>query len=171
MYRFCYTARNLERIDFYLDSGKVDKQYRAAFENTVNLTYIKGINTSATYDVRDLFSNSGIETIEMPLNFSNVKQSDKAFRCDKLKDISFYLETIPVSLTFTSKELTVDSAKSIILGLKNYSEDSDNQFVHTLKLPDEVWAKLAKEEKIFIPETMMSYTWHEYVLMVKMWNT
>lgn len=140
MYRFCYNAKQLERIDFYLDCGKVTGQLRQAFTNTINLKYMKGINTSSTKDVREFLQNSGIEEIEIPFNFSNVTLCDNAFKCSFLRKILFENETIKVSIAIPSQVLSDESIQSIIDGLATV------ETAQTLTLSATVKAKLTETQ-------------------------
>jgi hypothetical protein len=165
-------STQLEYIDFYINSAKCTN-FSDALSFNRKLKWIVGVDLSSATTIFDLFSGcSALETIQEPLNIPNVtdaKNARTAFLCEKLKDIRFDEECIKVSITFTSKELTVDSAKSILLGLKNFVDDFDNQYAYEIKLPDEVW-ELLKEEPDVVT-SMGKMPWYDYVVGYKCWNT
>ena len=110
------SAVNLERIDFYIANPFTS--HNGFFRNTKKLKYIKGINMSSSKDIRLMFSGSGIETIEEPLDISQVTQTLNAFACDNLTEIRFVSGTIKVNIDFSRcAKLSAQSIQSIIDGL------------------------------------------------------
>ena len=104
------------RIDFYI--GNPFGNHIGFLRNTRNLKYVKGINTSASTDIRLMFSGSAIETIEEPLDISKVTNTTNTFACDNLREIRFVSETIKISLDFSRcAKLSAQSIQSIIDGL------------------------------------------------------
>ena len=104
------------RIDFYI--GNPFGNHIGFLRNTRNLKYVKGINTSASTDIRLMFSGSAIETIEEPLDISKVTNTTNTFACDNLREIRFVSGTIKVNIDFSRcSKLSAQSIQSIIDGL------------------------------------------------------
>ena len=111
-----YGASNIQSIDFYIDCPN-STTGQGMFYGTSSLKYIKGVNCSQMTTFRQMFSSSGVEVIEEPLNVPNVTNYTYAFN-SVLKEIRFVSETIKVSLSFSSStQLTAESIQSIIDGL------------------------------------------------------
>lgn len=113
------TNATIERIDFYIANPFLS--LNGFFRNTRKLKYIKGINTSSSIDIRLMFSGSAIETIEEPLDISQVTKvnnTQNAFACDNLTEIRFVSGTIKISIDFSRcAKLSAQSLQSIIDGL------------------------------------------------------
>ena len=109
-------AVNLERIDFYIANPFTT--HNGCFRGTKNLKYIKGINMSNSKNMGLMFSGSGIETIEEPMDISQVTTTQNAFACDNLTEIRFVSGTIKVNIDFSRcAKLSAQSIQSIIDGL------------------------------------------------------
>ena len=107
---------NIDRIDFYIANPFTS--HNNFLRNTRNLKYVKGINMSNSTAIRFMFSGSFIETIEEPLDFSKVNNTQNAFACDNLTEIRFVPETIKISIDFSRcAKLSAQSIQSIIDGL------------------------------------------------------
>lgn len=106
----------LEYIDFYINSAKCTR-FDDALSVNKKLKWIVGIDLSSATNIYDLFLSSAIETIQEPLNISNVTKAGNAFSCDNLKDIRFVAKCIKTSTIFTSPVLTDESIQSIFDGL------------------------------------------------------
>lgn len=116
-----FTNATIERIDFYIANPFVT--HNGFFRNTRKLKYVKGINMSNSSDIRLMFSGSAIETIEEPLDFSKVTQTQNAFACDNLTEIRFVSGTIKVDINFNRcSTLSAQSIQSIIDGLATVTE-------------------------------------------------
>ena len=110
------SAVNLERIDFYIANPFTT--HNGFFRGTSKLKYVKGINMSNSTNMGLMFSGSGIETIEEPLDISQVTATSNAFACDNLREIRFVPETIKMTLDFSRcSKLSAQSIQSIIDGL------------------------------------------------------
>ena len=121
------SAVNLERIDFYIANPFTT--HNGCFRGTSKLKYIKGINMSQSKNMGLMFSGSGIETIEEPMDISQVTTTQNAFACDNLREIRFVSETIKISLNFSRcAKLSAQSIQSIIDGLATVTT------AHTLTL-------------------------------------
>ena len=106
----------VDRIDFYI--GNPFGNHIGFLRNTRNLKYVKGINTSKSTDIRLMFSGSAIETIEEPLDISQVTNTTNTFACDNLREIRFVPETIKISINLNRcAKLSAQSIQSIIDGL------------------------------------------------------
>ena len=174
MLRGTFNSTNAESIDFYINSINAGDINRC-FQNNSNLVFMVGIAASNAYNVQYLFGGClNLKTIQEKLNFQNVitvaNMNGVFLNCTALENVSFEEECIKVSITFESKELTVDSAKSIILCLKNYENDDTNGYYNTLTLPVEVWNKLDKEEGVQLPDGTV-VGWRSYVEFNLWWNT
>lgn len=111
-----WDAVNLERIDFYIANPFTS--HRGFFKNTSKLKYVKGVNMSSSKNMGSMFSGSGIEVIEEPLDISLVTVTASAFDCDNLREIRFVPETINNTLNFSRcSKLSAQSIQSIIDGL------------------------------------------------------
>ena len=107
---------NIERIDFYISNPFTS--HNNVFRNTKKLKYVKGINMSKSTSLRYTFSGSAIETIEEPLDFSQVSDTQNAFACDNLTEIRFVSGTIKINIDFSRcAKLSAQSIQSIIDGL------------------------------------------------------
>ena len=107
---------DIERIDFYIANPFTS--HNNFLRNTKNLKYVKGINMSNSIAIRFMFSGSFIETIEEPLDFSQVNDTTSAFACNNLTEIRFVSETIKVNINFSRcAKLSAQSIQSIIDGL------------------------------------------------------
>lgn len=110
------SAVNLERIDFYI--GNPFTSHNGFFRGTKNLKYVKGVNMSSSKNMGLMFSGSGIETIEEPMDISQVNQTLNAFACDNLTEIRFVSGSIKVNIDFSRcSKLSAQSIQSIIDGL------------------------------------------------------
>lgn len=109
-------AVNLERIDFYIANPFAS--HRSFFKETSKLKYVKGVNMSRSKNMGSMFSGSGIEVIEEPLDISLVTVTTYAFACDNLREIRFVPETIKEIIDFSKcSKLSAQSVQSIIDGL------------------------------------------------------
>lgn len=107
---------NLERVDFYIANPFTS--HNNLFRNTGKLKYIKGVNMSKSTAARFMFTNSAIETIEEPLDFSRVSDPMNAFACDHLTEVRFVSGTIKKTISFNRcAKLSAQSIQSIIDGL------------------------------------------------------
>lgn len=134
----CYNAKNLESIDFYLNYNG-NSIYQLCC-NTPKLKFFKGVKTSNTTFASQAFYNSGVEEIEEPFDFSNMKTVTGTFDCSKLREVRFVEGTIKVSLAFTSAVLSNESIISIINGLATV------ETAQTLTLNATVKAKLTETQ-------------------------
>ena len=116
LYNASFMNSNIGRIDFYIANPFTT--HNGFFRNTRNLKYVKGINMSSSKDARLMFSGSGIEIIEDPLDISQVTNTTYAFACDNLTEIRFVSGTIKVNIDFSKcSKLSAQSIQSIIDGL------------------------------------------------------
>lgn len=116
LYNASLMNSDIERIDFYIANPFTS--HNGFLRNTKKLKYVKGVNMSSSKDIRLMFSGSTIETIEEPLDISQVTYTANAFVCTELKEIRFVSETIKLSLDFGNcSKLSAQSIQSIIDGL------------------------------------------------------
>lgn len=113
---YALSSKYIEYIDYYINSSSC-LNFNSCCANTTNLKTMVGIDCSSATSIADLLNASGIETVQEPFDLSNVTNTNKAFQCDKLKDVCFVEECIKVSITFTSAVLSADSKQSIFDGL------------------------------------------------------
>ena len=136
LYNASLMNSDIERIDFYI--GNPFTSHNNFFRNTRNLKYVKGINMSNSTAIRFMFSGSGIEIIEEPLDFSKVKDATNAFACDHLTEIRFVSGTIKVSVSFNRcLKLSAQSVQSIIDGLATVTEAQTLKINSAIILTDE----------------------------------
>ena len=115
------SAVNLERIDFYIANPFIS--HNGFFRGTSKLKYVKGVNMSNSKNMGLMFSGSGIETIEEPLDISQVTTTQNAFACDNLREIRFVSGSIKVNIDFSRcAKLSAQSVQSIIDGLATVTE-------------------------------------------------
>lgn len=161
----------IETIGYYFDTPT--NIYNDTFSGTSALKKIKGFNTSKTTRLTNTFNRSAVEIIEKPFDLSSLQEGsyNHTFMHAKfLIEIRIVPDTIPCSITFSSEKLSVESAKSIILGLKNYENDNINGYNYTLTLDEAVWVKLDAEEGIEAPDGTI-VGWRDYVEFNLWWNT
>ena len=110
------------------------------------------------------FNTTFIEEIGT-LDISGVTSTTDAFRTQALTKISFVEESIPMTVNFANcGVLNVDSAKSIVYGLKNYS-GTENEFAYTVSFHKNT-RTLLENEGATAPDGM---TWIEFA-QSKGWN-
>ena len=78
------------------------------------------------------------------INVSGATDLTYAFKtCNKLIDVDLG-GSIPISVSFSnSPKLTDDSAERIVRSLKDYSNDAENRYKHTITFHPDVWEKLS----------------------------
>ena len=136
LYSASFMNSDIERIDFYISNPFTS--HNGFFRGTSKLKYVKGVNTSSSKDIRLMFSGSGIETIEEPLDISQVNQTLNAFACDNLTEIRFVSGTIKVNIDFSRcAKLSAQSIQSIIDGLTTVTTAQTLTFNSAIVLTDE----------------------------------
>lgn len=116
LYNASFMNATIERIDFYISNPFTT--HNSFFRGTKNLKYVKGVNMSNSKNMGLMFSGSGIETIEEPLDISQVNQTLNAFACNNLIEIRFVSGAIKVNIDFNRcSKLSAASIQSIIDGL------------------------------------------------------
>ena len=131
----------IERIDFYI--ANPFGNHIGFLRNTRNLKYVKGINTSKSTDIRLMFSGSAIETIEEPLDISQVTNTTNTFACNNLREIRFVSGTIKVNIDFSRcSKLSAQSIQSIIDGLATVTATQTLTLNSTIVLTDEQKASI-----------------------------
>ena len=135
------SAVNLERIDFYIANPFTT--HNGFFRGTSKLKYVKGVNMSHSKNMGLMFSGSGIEVIEEPLDISLVTMTSNAFACDNLREIRFVTETINRTLDFSRcSKLSAQSIQSIIDGLATVTATQALKINSTIVLTDEQKASI-----------------------------
>lgn len=104
-----------------------------------------------------------LATIRKIISHDNVVYNNTFLTCVGLKNIEFE-GTIGKSISFSHSPLSVDSMKSIISHLKDYS--LDNTGVYSLTFSDTCWTRLENDSSA--PD---GGTWREYVEYTLGWNT
>lgn len=117
MVRFCDNATNLLKVPYYDFFHRVT-DFTMAFAYCSSLVEVEGIDFSRATVLTNIFQN-----------------------CGKLTRITVY-GTIPISISFSSCPLSVESMKSIISHLKNHAGTS-NAGEYTLTLKDECKTAMA----------------------------
>lgn len=135
---------DIERIDFYIANPFTS--HNGFLRNTKKLKYVKGVNTSSSKDIRLMFSGSAIETIEEPLDISQVTYTANAFACTELKEIRFVSDTIKLSLDFGNcSKLSAESIQSIIDGLATVTTAQTLTLNSAIILTDEQKATITEK--------------------------
>ena len=136
LYNASLMNSDIERIDFYIANPFTS--HNGFLRNTKKLKYVKGVNTSSSKDIRLMFSGSAIETIEEPLDISQVTYTANAFACTELKEIRFVSGSIKLSLNFSNcSKLSAESIQSIIDGLATVTTAQTLTFNSAIVLTDE----------------------------------
>ena len=134
-------AVNLERIDFYIANPFTS--HNGFFRGTSKLKYVKGVNMSNSKNMGLMFSGSGIEIIEEPLDISRVTMTSNAFACDNLREIRFVPETINRTIDFSRcSKLSAQSIQSIIDGLATVTATQALKINSAIVLTDEQKASI-----------------------------
>lgn len=116
LYAASFMNATIERIDFYIANPFTT--HNGFFRGTSKLKYVKGVNMSNSKNMGLMFSGSGIEIIEEPMDISQVTTTQNAFACDNLIEVRFVSETIKISINFSRcSKLSAQSIQSIIDGL------------------------------------------------------
>ena len=135
------SAVNLERIDFYIANPFTT--HNGFFRGTSKLKYVKGVNMSSSKNMGLMFSGSAIETIEEPLDISQVTTTQNAFACNNLTEIRFVSGTIKVNIDFSRcAKLSAQSIQSIIDGLATVTATQTLTLNSTIVLTDEQKASI-----------------------------
>ena len=138
------SAVNLERIDFYIANPFTT--HNGFFRGTSKLKYVKGVNMSNSKNMGLMFSGSGIEVIEEPLDISLVTTTQNAFACDNLREIRFVSETIKVNINFSRcAKLSAQSIQSIIDGLATVTTAQTLTLNSAIVLTDEQKATITSK--------------------------
>ena len=180
------TYNNGNNLYFFekIDTSKVTN-WSGTFRNTTTFTELPEFNSDSAEVASNIFygctamvtapvfnfSNvtnakgifawcSNMVTIQGVLDFSNVTSFSESFaQCKKLKDIRFVENSIKATIGLSvSSELTIDSLKSIINGLYDYS-GTENEGVYKLTLHADSKA-LLETEGATAPNGL---TWLEYI--------
>jgi hypothetical protein len=139
--------KEIERIDIY-----INKPYTSCdsmFYGTSNLKFLFGINTSTRANVKNMFKQSGIEVIQMPLDFSKVTAWGSATAFNealKLREVRFEPNCLKCGYYFGSPYLSADSIQSIIDALSTTST-ADINFNLSL---EEDYERLTAEQRNII---------------------
>ena len=121
-------------------------------------------NTESTHSAEIFSMDTRLHTIEKLIVSETTYFTEMFYYCLSLKNIVFE-GTIGHSISFSYSPLTVESMKSIISCLKDYSTDETNQFKYTLTLKADCWTNLEAEGETSPDGT----TWLAYVES-KGWN-
>ena len=146
------SAVNLERIDFY--TANPFTTHNGFFRGTSKLKYVKGVNMSQSKNMGLMFSESGIEVIEEPLDISLVTATSNAFACDNLREIRFVPETIKRTLDFRRcSKLSAQSIQSIIDGLATVTATQTLKINSAIILTDEQKASITSKGWTLVQES------------------
>lgn len=141
-YYFCYNATDLVKADFNFANAV---QVYGAYRGCTALTTVENLNLS---------------TVSSSANLTNLFGG-----CSALTDVTVISETIRANITFANSPLlTLESAKSILLGLRNYSGDY-YELSYTITFHADTWALLNADGATSPDGT----TWEEYTAN-KGWN-
>lgn len=124
-------------------------------------------DTSKINTANQAFMNrTSIERIIGEFDFSScTNATDMFLQCENLKEFYPKADTIGTSVNFAScSKLVLECAKSILLGLKNYS-GTENEFINKVTFHSDVWIMLDAEGNTAPDGT----TWRDYTEN-KGWN-
>lgn len=150
-YRWMQASVNLKKIEkAYIDLSKAELPtgsssmgWRQTFQNCKNLQVVEDIGMQPALYYYTFNGCYDLSTIEV-LRFAENTQESSAFtNCNLLENITIE-GTIGRNLSFSSCPLSIDSLKSVITHLKNYS-GTDNEYTYKLTLSSESKALLEEE--------------------------
>lgn len=135
----------LRKLVLRCDDTTGGVEFNQAFNaSSVEILDISNFKHTPT-NVTNCFLNSKIVTVIGVFDLSLLTATLNFFQgASNIKDVTFVPNTIGCNLAIKSATCSTDSAKSAILGLKNYSE-TDNAYTCTLSLHANVWALLDAE--------------------------
>lgn len=157
----------IEYVDYYINTQN-STSFGYMFRLCRNLKWLVGVNTKKATNVLGIFFYcTALETIQEPLDFSKVTNTNNAFGgCTALKNILFEPESINVSIIIPSSVLSignvfnlndtenVGSVQSIINGLATLAEGAAAQ---TLTLSKNL--PLTEEQKQAITTAVNNKGW------------
>lgn len=160
IYRFFYGCKTTEIPDMEnLFATNVGEMCRGC----TNLVWFPSTydTSKATNFLRMFYDCKALESVGK-LDFSSAKDTTDAFSgCSKLSDITIE-GIIPISLSFPKSPLTVESMKSVITHLKNYTgTTSEKAYTLTLKsscVTELETAEFTDEDKTWLEEVGITYT-------------
>ena len=164
--RYFAQRSSLEIVDYYINSGRPVDYYQAFFE-CKNLKFVYGVDLSNAQMVYEMFKNcSSLETVQEPLDLAKATNISGIFvGCLALKNVGFIEGCIGAYITFGScKDLTIESAKSILLGLVN-RKGTEKEFTESVIFHNNTWMLLNAEGET-APGNL---TWEDYVTEIG-WN-
>lgn len=135
-----FSGATITEIPFYIDKPAANMAY--GFHGTTNLVRMVGVNTSRATNCSYMFSNSGIQVIERPFDFSACTALSAFFNANKLVEVRIVAGTIKVNTNISSAVLSDESIQSIIDGLADLTGGT----AQTLTLHATVKAKLTEEQ-------------------------
>jgi hypothetical protein len=163
-----YQSSKIFQIDSYLKGLQGDNVLVAnnVFNDCKTVYEVEDIIIPNCTSINSFFRNCQSLIAVGTCNFSSITSATDAFYNVKyLKKISFVEESIPIPINFGySKLLELESAKSIIKGLKNYA-GTDKEFTYTIQFSAETLAIL-EADGTTAPD---GGTWVEYA-QSKGWN-
>lgn len=140
-------------------NGNVGREFQWA-----NVTYVYDIHLQPSAAIGYMFSNcEQLETIEILRVKEETTYSSTFANCKKLKNITFE-GVVGQNISFSSSPLSVDSMKSVITHLKDYS-GTTSEYTYTVTFKTSAFETLeASDEK-----SPNGNTWAEYIDDLK-WN-
>lgn len=160
--------KTIESIDFPLDFSATNN-ITDYFTGTTNLKTMVGfVSTRYIVYFNRAFNGSGIVSIQNPFDMSSAATSYATTFTQGayyLEEIRFVRETIGSNMALKdNSRLSVESAKSILLGLKNY-KGTNYEFYYTISFHNNTWV-LLEAEGATAPGNI---TWEDYVTEIG-WN-
>ena len=135
----------------------LEKAFSACIK--LNSVYLSNTQNVANWNYLLLASNA-VRTIET-LDFSSAQTIDSGVWNTKLENLKVAPETIKCNFVCQVETLTLESAKSILLGLYNYS-GTDMEFYYSVTLSDKVISLLEADGNT-APDDM---NWFDYVTSI-----
>jgi len=134
-------------------------QHSFSFCLKLNSVYLSNTQNVINW-VGMLQASNALRTIET-LDFSSAESIDASTWNPRLENIKVVPQTIKKDFVCQARGLTLESAKSILLGLCNYS-GTDEEFYYSVILSDEVISLLEADGNT-APDDM---NWYDYVTSI-----
>lgn len=167
-FRDCFSGQKTTITEIVLNSDKITSLMQP-FYNCQALTKITLGNTSNCTNIAGMCNQcvTLVEIVGEPIDMTNVTVAGSAFNgCRKLVRIRFVENSININVSFSySPSLDLESAKSILLGLKNFA-GTDEEFTKTITLHADTWT-LLDNDGATAPNGL---TWADYVNSIG-WNS
>lgn len=166
-FRDCFSGQKTTITEIVLNSDKITNLMQP-FYNCQALTKITLGNTSNCTSIAGMCNQCRnlVEILGEPIDMTNVTVAGSAFNnCNELVTVSFVNGSIGINVNIGySSKLSLASAKSVLLGLKNYA-GTDKELAYTITLHADTWALLDSDDT-----APNGSSWQDYVSDIG-WNS